>query len=148
MVTGMTEKVIYHLLVRGNAHRLHDCDAFDHAVDARELERFVGDPGHELVFATIYDLVVGFASGTVLRHPDKAPAFFINEVGVDVPWRRRGVARALCRRLIERARAIGCAGIWLATEADNTAARALYRSLSARETRGIVVYDWDGAMDG
>ena len=49
---------------------------------------------------------------------------------------------------MERARARGCKGIWLATETDNIAARALYRRLGADETTGIVVYDWDGAMQG
>ena len=49
--------------------------------------------------------------------------------------------------LIRLVRARGCVGIWLATERNNAAARGLYRKLDARETEGIVVYDWDGAMD-
>lgn len=36
----------------------------------------------------------------------------------------------------------------IATEVDNVDARVLYRKLDARETGEIVVYDWDGAMDG
>jgi ribosomal protein S18 acetylase RimI-like enzyme len=99
------------------------------------------------VFALAGDRVVGFASGTVLRHPDKQPALFVNEVGVAEDVRQQGIGTTLCMALFATAREIGCQGIWLATESDNAAARALYRRLNARETGGIVVYDWDGAMD-
>lgn len=139
--------VEYHHLSAGNAHLLDDADVFDHATDPVQLARFVADPGHELVFATCDGTVIGFASGAVLLHPDKAPAFFVSEVGVNEGFRQRGIATALCRMLIGLARDRGCKGIWLATETDNTAARALYRRLEARETEAVVVYDWDGAMD-
>ncbi len=89
---------------------------------------------------------VGMASGQVMLHPDKPPAFFINEVGVRETHQRRGIGKRLCAALIEAARAEDCKGIWLATESDNLAARALYRALDARETRDVVVYDLDGAM--
>lgn len=145
---GMSDAATIHRLGPRNAHRLLGCAVFDHAVDAEELEHFVADPGCELVFATVEGVVVGFCSGSVLRHPDKPPAFFINEVGVLEAWRRRGIATALCREMLRLVRARGCKGIWLATEGDNAAARALYRGLRAREPEGIVVYDWDGAMDG
>jgi ribosomal protein S18 acetylase RimI-like enzyme len=52
----------------------------------------------------------------------------------------------LTERLLERANDRGCGAAWLATEADNAAARALYRSLAGRETGDIVVYDWGDAM--
>ena len=88
------------------------------------------------------------ASGTVLLHPDKPPAFFVTEVGVACAWQGQGIGTALCRRLIARARGRGCKGIWLATEEENAAARALYRRVGGRETAGIVLFDWNGAMDG
>lgn len=71
----------------------------------------------------------------------------MNEVDVTPKQQQRGIATVLCQKLIEIARQRGCKGIWLATEDDNVAARALYRKLDARETAGIVVYDWDGVMD-
>jgi ribosomal protein S18 acetylase RimI-like enzyme len=116
---------------------------FDHAIRPDELTGFLKDNGHILVIAQIDGEVVGLASGTILRHPDKAPAFFFNEVGVHRDFRRQGMGSALSRALMDEARARGCHGIWLATEADNTPARALYRALGARETRDVVVYDWD-----
>jgi len=100
-----------------------------------------------MVFARAGENPVGFASGTVLFHPDKQPGFFINEVGVAPAFRRRGIGRTLCRMLMDLVRERGCRDIWVATEDDNDPARALYRSLKARETGGIVVNDWGGAMD-
>ncbi|UYV36234.1 GNAT family N-acetyltransferase [Rhodobacteraceae bacterium D3-12] len=138
----------YHLLDPDTAARLHGAEVFDHAVDPAQLTRFVSTPGHELIFACHGTRVVGFASGSVLLHPDKPAVFFLNEVAVADDMQRRGIATALCQRLLQRARDQGCQGVWLATEQDNAAARALYRALNGRETGDIVVFDWDGAMDG
>lgn len=143
----MADDLRFHTLTEDTADMLRGADVFDYAVDAAQLSAFIADPGHHLIFATKGDQVVGFASGTVLLHPDKAPAFFVSEVGVNDAFQRQGIATALTAQLLDMARAEGCLGIWLATELDNTAARALYRKLKARETKDIVVYDWDGAMD-
>lgn len=143
----MTEEITYHLLGSENADRLLGAEVFDNPVDPAQLAGFVADPGHEMVFAMAGQRVVGMASGTVLRHPDKQPAFFISEVGVVHDMRHRGIARALMEMLLKIARDRGYQGIWLATETDNVAARALYAGLAARETDAVVVYDWDGAMD-
>ena len=143
----MTPAVTYHRLSAANAHLLEGSAAFDNPIRPAECARFVADPGHELVFALSDGGVAGFASGVILLHPDKAPGFFVNEVGVSEQFRRLGIAKELCRQLFAIARERGCKGIWLGTEDDNTAARALYRSLEGRETAGVVVYDWDGAMD-
>jgi ribosomal protein S18 acetylase RimI-like enzyme len=144
----MALAVRYHHLTPANAHLIKDCAAFDNPVDPASLAAFLADSGHEMVFAETGGAVAGFASGTVLLHPDKPPAFFINEVGVVPEMRRKGIAAALCKMLIGIARDRGCRGIWLATEGDNAAARALYRRLGGRETPDIAVYDWDDAMDG
>lgn len=134
---------------RDDAHLVGQASAevFDNPVDAAQLGAFLADPGHEMVVALSEGHVVGFASGTVLLHPDKPPAFLVNEVGVVPARRREGIGTALVDALLSVARARGCRGTWLATEAENDAARALYRRAGARETAGIVVYDWDGALD-
>lgn len=136
----------YHHLDHENAEALAAADVFDHPVDQEELARFLADDGHDLVFAMSGETVVGFASGTVLRHPDKLPVFFLNEINVDPAHRRQGIGTSLCNKLITLAREKGCKGVWLATETDNVAARGLYRSLEARETQAVVIYDWDDAM--
>lgn len=147
MDDAMNEEITYHILAPHNALQLQGSDVFDNNVDPEQLTAFIADPGHEMVFAAMGVRIVGMASGTVLLHPDKQPAFFISEVGVNEDFRRRGIATALCDLLMKVARNRGCEGIWLATETDNIEARGLYRRLNARETSGIVVYDWDGAMD-
>jgi len=120
---------------------------FDHTIRPNQARVFLDDPLHELVLAFDGGLAVGMASGQIMLHPDKPPAFFVAEVGVREDYQRRGIATQLCDALLKLARDRGCQGIWLATETDNVAARTLYGALGARETEGIVVYDWDGAMD-
>jgi ribosomal protein S18 acetylase RimI-like enzyme len=143
----MVIKPRIHHLSKHNADMVLTSDVFDYPVLPEQLDRFLADKGHAMVFATVEGAVVGFASGTVLLHPDKEPAFFVNEIGVNEGFLHKGIATALCQALITLARDQGCKGIWLATEADNAPARALYRKLQARETEGVVVYDWDGALD-
>jgi ribosomal protein S18 acetylase RimI-like enzyme len=122
---------------------------FDNPVLPDQAKVFLNDPLHEMIVALSAGQVVGMASGQVLYHPDKEPAFFLNEVGVRDAFQRRGIATQLCTAMKEIATSRGCEGIWLATESDNTAARGLYRSMDARETPDVVVYDWDDpALDG
>ncbi len=119
---------------------------FDNPVDPLQAKRFLDDPNHEILMAYDGDLAVGMASASVLLHPDKAPVMFINEVGTRDAYLRRGIATALCTRLIDLARESGCKGIWLATETDNVAARGLYQSLDADEMTGVI-YGWDDVLD-
>lgn len=143
----MTTNVRFHRLGRHDAELLAGTDIFDNPVDEEQLAAFLEDPGHEMLLALSGDSPIGFASGTILLHPDKPPAFLINEVEVEEAFRRRGIGTKLVLGLLEIARSRGCKGTWLATEHDNVAARALYAKAMARETGQIVVYDWDGAMD-
>lgn len=143
----MQERIAYHRLGPHDAALLDGADVFDNQIDHVQLAGFLTDPGHEMIIAIIGTRVVGMASGTILLHPDKLPAFFIAEVGVSEDMRNRGIGTALVQNLLAIARSRGCQGIWVATESDNGAARALYAKAGARKTDGIVVYDWDGAMN-
>jgi aminoglycoside 6'-N-acetyltransferase I len=118
---------------------------FDNPVDPVQARAFLDNPLNDMVLAVDGAEVVGFASGTVLQHPDKAPAMFVNEVGVRDGWLRRGIGAAVTRRLFDRAGARGCQGIWLGTEPDNVAALALYRSLGGAEV-AFVGFGWDDAL--
>lgn len=118
---------------------------FDNPVDPSRAWAFLATRVNELVVALDRGEVIGFASGTVLMHPDKPTQFFVNEVSVHKDYRRRGVANRLMERIMDLARDRGCEGIWCATEWENSAARGLYKAMKARETPGIVVYDWDDA---
>jgi len=119
---------------------------FDNPVDPALAFGFLATRVNELVVALDRGEVIGFASGTVLMHPDKPMAFFIQEVGVHDDYQRQGIARRLMERICDLARDRGCQGIWLATEAKNEPARGLYRSLEGRETGDLVMYDWDDAV--
>lgn len=116
---------------------------FDNPVLPDQARAFLDDPLHEMMVAIAHGQIVGMASGQVMFHPDKPPAFFIAEVGVRDAFQRQGIAAQLCTALIGIAKGRGCEGIWVATENENGPARALYQSLGARETKDIVVYDWD-----
>ena len=116
---------------------------FDHAVDPGQAQAFLDSPLHEIVLALEGGRAVAFASGTVLLHPDKPPALFVNELGTREGHRRRGHGRAVLRALIDRAR--GCVGVWLGTEPDNAAMVALCRGLRAEELP-FLGFGWDGAF--
>lgn len=119
---------------------------FDNSVDPAQAAAFLDDPLHEIVLAFDGSLAVAMASGTVLLHPDKNPAMFVNEVGVRDDYQRQGIGRAVTQKLIDIARARGCKGVWLGTEADNVAALALYRSMDGDEVAGVY-FGWDGALE-
>ncbi|NJS39312.1 MAG: GNAT family N-acetyltransferase [Rhodobacteraceae bacterium] len=103
------------------------------------------DPRNLLMLAILAGEVVGFASGTVIDHPDKPPTLFINEVGVNDSAQRQGIGRALLQAIRTAGRARGCQASWVTTEAENSAARALYRAEGGAETVDIVMYDWNEA---
>ena len=133
---------------------LHDLDAlvqtpeglFDGPVDLHQAQAFLASPLHHLFMIFKDGHAMSFASGSVLLHPDKKPCLFINEVGTRDSHQRRGLATLVTQAPIDHARATGCNGIWLGTEPDNTAARALYRRLGAKE-QTFTGYAWDGAFD-
>lgn len=120
---------------------------FDNDIDPSRAWAFLATRVNELVVALDRGEVVGFASGTVIMHPDKATQFYINEVSVNEAYRRQGIATRLLTRISELATDRGCATIWLATEGDNEAARQLYRKMSSHELGGVVVYSWGDPLD-
>jgi len=118
---------------------------FDEPIMEDQARAFLDDPLHEIVLAFDGDLAVGMATGTVLLHPDKQPAMFVNEVGVRDSHLRCGIGTAVTTRLFEVARARDCDGIWLGTEVDNAAALGLYRKLGGDE-QSFVGFGWDNAF--
>ena len=118
---------------------------FDNALRPDQSRAFLANPANLLLLAYDGDLAVGMASATILLHPDKAPALFVNEVGTRDSHLRRGIATALMRRLMDLGRARGCQGIWLGTEPDNDAALGLYRKLGGDEVP-FIGFGWDDAL--
>lgn len=93
--------------------------------------RFLAREGHHLLFAAVDGIDVGFVSGVEITHPDKGTEMLLYELGVDEAHRRRGIGRALTVALADRARTLGCSGMWVPVEAGDDPAVATYRSAGA-----------------
>lgn len=118
---------------------------FDETIRPDQARAFLADPKCLLLLAFDGNLAVGMVTATVLLHPDKPPALFINEVGTRDSHLRQGIATALMQRMIALGRARDCEGIWLGTEPENFAARGLYSKLGGSE-QAIVGFGWDDAL--
>ncbi len=110
---------------------------FDHLVDPKQAETFLKCNLHEIIIAFSGDLAVGYASGTILLHPDKKPSLFINEVGVRDEFLRRRIGKQVTQALVDLDRELALDGAWLGTEIGNAPALALYRSMQADEVPGV-----------
>ncbi len=116
---------------------------FDGRVLPEYAEEFLADPRHHLAVAIADGEVVGMASAVHYVHPDKPTALWINEVGVDPTFARRGLASRLLNVLFEVGAELGCTEAWVLTEEDNAPANGLYQSLNPdRVSRGVVMYEW------
>ena len=135
----------YVLLDANEVHRLDKiaADVFDGPIDEAQLAAFVTDPRHLMVLAVDGDTVVGMLSAVEYLHPDKPPQMWINEVGVTPGHRRRGIGRKLIGRLLDVAKARGCACAWLGTESDNIAARRCYDGIpDGKPAETVLFYEW------
>jgi ribosomal protein S18 acetylase RimI-like enzyme len=122
---------------------------FDNEIDKSLAEQFLADPRHHLAVAIAGDLVVGFASAVHYIHPDKAPEFFVNEVGVSPQYQRRGIATELMRVLLNVGKRLGCTEAWVLTEPTSTSAMRLYQTAGGTATEGYVMFTFPlNAQDG
>ena len=115
---------------------------FDHAIKPDAVSVFLADPHHHIAVARAGGRIVAFVSAVTYLHPDKPLQCWINELSTAAPFRRRGIAAELMRRMIEHARSLGCAQIWVATEGENHPARSLYRSLGGHESEHVAMYEF------
>jgi ribosomal protein S18 acetylase RimI-like enzyme len=137
----------------GDAALVLAADVFDNPASFPATAAFLGaadapDPRNILALAEMGGQVVGFASGTVLDHPDKPRNLFVQELGVNEAGQRRGIARALLAAVRAEGRARGCEVSWVLAEHDNLPARATYSATGGNETTGVVMYEWDEVADG
>lgn len=121
-------------------------DVFDDPVDPELTAEFLRDRRHHLAVALDQHLVVGMASALDYVHPDKSTALFINEIGVAPAYRRQGIGRRLLQTLIELGHELKCYEIWVGTEYDNTAAKALYLSAGG-QPEPFVMYSFPGVKE-
>jgi ribosomal protein S18 acetylase RimI-like enzyme len=117
---------------------------FDAAPQADATRRFLVEPANHLLVAyDEADSPVGFVSGVELTHPDKGTEMLLYELGVDEPYRRRGVARALVSALSALAAERGCTNMWVLADEDNEIARATYAALGATREDPCVMFTWE-----
>ena len=115
---------------------------FDGPAVPEATRRFLGEPTAHLCVAYVDGVPAGFVSGVETTHPDKGTEVLLYELGVDEPFRRRGIGTALVRALAGRARERGCYGMWVLTDGDNAAAVATYRAAGGAEPDPQVLIDW------
>lgn len=118
---------------------------FDGPVRTQWAERFLTADGHHLFLAYDGESVVGFVSGVETIHPDKGTEMLLYELAVAEPYRRRGIGRALVRRLDALARERGCYGMWVLIDTGNDVALATYRSAGGKDDGSCTVVTWDFA---
>ncbi|OCC08255.1 GNAT family N-acetyltransferase [Streptomyces sp. PTY087I2] len=118
-----------------------------HLFDAPPREewaaRFLAADGHVLLIAYVDGVPAGFVSGIEMLHPDKGTEMCLYELGVDDPFRRRGIGAALIRALVDVARERGCYDLWVGVERDNEAALATYRSAGATADGEFAMLVWE-----
>lgn len=93
---------------------------------------FIAVEGEEIVgFAQLYP---AFSSVSLAR------TFVLNDLFVDAPARRKGVARRLVAAALEFAGTVGAVRISLSTATSNESAQALYQSLGWKRDEQFLVY--------
>jgi aminoglycoside 6'-N-acetyltransferase I len=121
---------------------------FDNAIDPEQLRAFLADDRHAMIVALdpADNIPVAFVSANGYLHPDKPPQAWINELSTLEAYRGRGIGAELVRRMLGLLAERGYGQVWLATEHDNAAARAVYRRVMAERGGGedpaVVVYEF------
>ena len=118
---------------------------FDEGVswDAEQGQRFLAHPDTLLLVARWDGEACGFLSAYRLQRFDRRGAeVLLYEIGVEEPFQRRGVGRALVEEAKRWAADVGADELWVLTEDDNTPARALYAATGGREETGFTMFTY------
>lgn len=122
-------------------------DVFDNPIVETSAKKFLEDPNHVLAVAldeSSDNLVIGFASGVTVLHPDKEiPELFINEVGVAPSYQRKGAGAAIMRTLFKEAKKRGCRLGWVPVDTDNETALAFYKAVGGKPPEHQIHIDFD-----
>jgi ribosomal protein S18 acetylase RimI-like enzyme len=116
---------------------------FDEGVswDVEQGQRFLTHPDTLLLVARWDGEACGFLSAYRLQRFDRRGAeVLLYEIGVEEPFQRRGVGRALVEEAKRWAADVGADELWVLTEDDNTPTRALYAATGGREETGLTMF--------
>ena len=115
-------------------------DVFDEPILPKRLATYLEQPTNLLIVAVTDGLVIGQVAAVLHHHPDKPTELYIDELGITPQYQRQGVATRLMEEIVAWGETLGCEEVWLGTEIDNIAARALYVRYAAAQK--IVMYSW------
>ena len=107
----------------------------DRSIPGGALRR---EPRRVLVVAVVDRLVIGQCLARLHRHPDKATDLYVDDLAISPAYRRNAIATRLIQACVAHSREADA--LWVATEPDNDAARALYRALGL-EPRDALVFE-------
>jgi ribosomal protein S18 acetylase RimI-like enzyme len=111
--------------------------------DAEQGQQFLAHPDTLLLVARWDGEACGFLSAYRLQRFDRRRAeVLLYEIGVEEPFQRRGVGRALVEEAKRWAAEVGADELWVLTEDDNTPARALYAATGGREATGLTMFEY------
>jgi GNAT superfamily N-acetyltransferase len=111
--------------------------------DAKQGQQFLAHPDTLLLVARWDGKAFGFLSAYRLQRFDHRRAeVLLYEIGVEEPFRRRGVGRALVEEAKRWAAGVGADELWVLTEDDNAPARALYAATGGREENGLTMFTY------
>jgi ribosomal protein S18 acetylase RimI-like enzyme len=116
-------------------------DVFDEPIVPERLAAYLTNPANLMVLALVNGEVIGQVAAVLHQHPDKRTELYVDEVGVTPRFQRQGVAKQMMQEMLVWGKELGCEEVWLGTEPENVAARALYARFA--EAEPIVMYQWD-----
>ncbi|EJC83294.1 acetyltransferase [Rhizobium leguminosarum bv. trifolii WSM2297] len=106
-------------------------EVFDEEISPQRLATYLELPGHLMILAVYGKQVIGQVAAYVHCHPDQASDVYIDNLGVAPAFQRRGVARRLVDDVFACGKTLGCHQVWIVTDTENDAARALYEGRGA-----------------
>jgi ribosomal protein S18 acetylase RimI-like enzyme len=115
-------------------------DVFDEPILPERLAAYLEQSTNLLIVAVRDGVVIGQVAAVLHHHPDKPTELYIDELGVTPQYQRQGVATRLMEEIVILGKTLGCEEVWLGTDIDNVAARALYARFAAAQE--IVMYSW------
>ena len=110
-----------------------DENAFTPEDEGAFLQRLADSPNEVELVAVVDGVIAGTAGITAEGDKDKVRHRADFGIGIDQPYWRLGIGRALTQACIECARQAGYAQLELSVVADNAGAIALYQSLGFTE---------------
>ncbi len=116
---------------------------FDNPLIAEEASAFLDSERDFIWIAYVEEAPAGFASATMVPHPDSRSVLFVNEVGVDGAFRRHGIGTALMRTAVAFCEARQWQSAWVLAEDDDNRAKSFYRSLDPATVMRSVMFEWE-----